>query len=60
MKIQIYAIASKSTDWLKQSFSTYQKRLPAHINLKLTTIPLAYRKKNSPIEDAVQKEGESL
>ena len=60
MKIQIYAIASKSTDWFKQSFATYQKRLPAHINLKLTTIPLSYRNKNSPIEEAMKKEGELL
>ena len=60
MKIQIYAIASKSIDWFEQSFSMYQKRLPAHINLRLTTIPLAYRNKNSSIEEAVKKEGELL
>jgi 23S rRNA (pseudouridine1915-N3)-methyltransferase len=60
MNIQIYAIASKSTDWFEQSFSIYQKRLPAHINLKLTKIPLAYRSKKSPIETAVKKEGELL
>jgi 23S rRNA (pseudouridine1915-N3)-methyltransferase len=60
MKIQIYAIASRSTDSFEENFSMYQKRLPAHINLKLTTIPLAYRSKNSPIEEAVEKESELL
>ena len=60
MNIQIYAIASKSTDWFEENFSMYQNRLPAHINLKLTTIPLAYRNKNSPIKAAVKKEGELL
>ena len=60
MKIQIYAIASRSTDGFEENFSIYQKRLPAHINLKLTTIPLAYRNKNSPIKAAVKKEGELL
>ena len=60
MKIQIYAIASRSTDWFEKNFSMYQKRLPTHINLRLTTIPLAYRNKNSPIKAAVKKEGELL
>ena len=60
MNIQIYAIASKSTDWFEENFSMYQKRLPTHINLRLTTIPLAYRNKNSPIKAAVKKEGELL
>ena len=60
MNIQIYAIASKSTDWFEQSFSIYLKRLTVHINLKLTKIPLAYRNKKSPIETAVKKEGELL
>ena len=60
MNIKIYAIASKSTDWFEENFSMYQKRLPTHINLRLTTIPLAYRNKNSPIKAAVKKEGELL
>jgi len=60
MKIQIYAIASKSTDLFEKNFLMYQNRLPTHINLTLTTIPLAYRNKNSPIKTAVKKEGELL
>jgi 23S rRNA (pseudouridine1915-N3)-methyltransferase len=60
MKIQIYAIASKSTDLFEKNFLMYQNRLPTHINLTLTTIPLAYRNKNSPIKAAVKKEGELL
>jgi len=53
-------IASRSTDWFEENFSMYQTRLPTHINLRLTKIPLAYRNKNSTIKAAVKKEGELL
>ncbi len=60
MKIKMYAIASKSIAWLDDGFSVYQKRLPPHIQLHLNKIPLAQRKKNQPIDHALNQEGKAL
>ncbi len=47
-------------DWVSTGFEDYQRRLPPHINLQLTEIPLPKRRVSQPLEKNLAQEGQSL
>ncbi len=60
MKIDLVTIGSNPPEWVKTGFYEYQKRLPQHLDLAITELPLAKRSKNADIERLKQEEGEAI
>lgn len=47
-------------DWVTAGFEDYQRRLPPHIGLQLTEIPLPKRRASMPLDKSLSQEGEAL
>ena len=60
MRITALAIGTRMPAWVNDGVSTYQKRLPRHIELTFKELPAAQRGGNSSSEKQKQKEGEQM
>jgi 23S rRNA (pseudouridine1915-N3)-methyltransferase len=60
MRITVLAIGTRMPAWVNDGVSTYQKRLPRHIELTFKELPAAQRGGNSSSEKQKQKEGEQM
>ncbi len=60
MNIRLLAVGGKMPDWVSRGFDDYRRRLPAHINLALTEIPLPKRRATQSLEKSLSEEAEGL
>ncbi|MEM7707347.1 MAG: 23S rRNA (pseudouridine(1915)-N(3))-methyltransferase RlmH [Pseudomonadota bacterium] len=60
MNIRLLAVGGKMPDWVNAGFQDYQRRLPPHLKLQLTEIPLPKRRASLALEKSLAQEGEAL
>lgn len=60
MRIRIIAIGTKMPDWVEAGYVEYAKRLPRDLVVEMVELPLAVRSKNTDIQKAMEKEGETI
>ena len=60
MRIRIIAIGTKMPDWVEAGYAEYAKRLPRDLVVEMVELPLAVRGKNTDIQKAMEKEGETI
>ena len=60
MIIHLIAVGTRCSAWAELAFQDYQKRLPAECKLKLITIPISKRNKNSLISKHIAEEEKKI
>lgn len=60
MRLVVLTVSSRQPQWVNDGWLEYAKRLRAPLKLELVEIPLARRGATTPLDRAVEQEGERL
>lgn len=60
MRITVFAVGTRMPGWVAAGVDAYRKRLPRHLKLEITEIPVGHRSARGPVDAAMQKEEEQL
>jgi 23S rRNA (pseudouridine1915-N3)-methyltransferase len=60
LRLSLLTASNRQPDWVDAGTGDYAKRLRGRCSLEVKTIPLAHRAAGSPVERAIQDEGERL
>jgi len=60
MHIRLIAVGDRQPTWVDAAFDDYVARLPRQWQFRLDTIATAKRHKSSPVDTAIQAEGEKI
>jgi 23S rRNA (pseudouridine1915-N3)-methyltransferase len=60
LRLSLITASNRQPDWVDQGADEYAKRLRGRCTLEIKTLPLARRTATTPVERAVQDEGERM
>jgi 23S rRNA (pseudouridine1915-N3)-methyltransferase len=60
LRLSLITSSNRQPDWVDQGADDYAKRLRGRCTLEIKTVPLARRTPTTPVERAVQDEGERM
>lgn len=60
MRLSLVTVGQRMPSWVEEGYEEYAKRLPREHALHLVELPVFKRTKNTPIDAAMQNEGERI